>query len=561
MSIQQQIATAILEWFPDAEVKKVDEDNYLDIHVPAVHPKRGTHLFFNTARGGIKLGLHCRDEDFVSRALETSGLVERTSNGLRPLGNPTFEDAATALRAARDFITLLQRASGSPEALRPASRQSAPVASTSRRGKGSRPEDSAHVITVAVADAFLADSESVDLSTFTELTAEAAKRLSEAETLLLLDGLTEISDEALRAVTDSSGGISLDGLTTLSDYQADVLGSYAGPSIWLNGLTELSDEAKESLLRFEGNLYCGLVGEKPATGVHIQSVDEILASLAGNSAFADMRVIGSSANEDEDSAEEDEDAEESSEEEPDWPEEVRDCVLQGPELGMPWRVSVYAGSALLKGQRGSARFLEEKALGGDAVERLPNRVLTAKAVDAICARIRAERVVPVCIPDDLKEEFQPFHKWNKACWFIPGVLVANGMNGPMCVELQGLTIPDSDNEFQLGVNFDAVEACPKPLARAYSPDPSENAGERSPRWREWTLAYTEGRGEISIFEHQPDPNAGFHLDIAAAILEVQWPVIERTRNSPVVIHMADDPQWIPFRSLEAVVAWAMNGTR
>ena len=93
------------------------------------------------------------------------------------------------------------------------------------------------------------------------------------------------------------------------------------------------------------------------------------------------------------------------------------------------------------------------------------------------------------------------------------------------------------------------------------PDPSEKAGERSPRWREWTLMDTQGRGEISLFEHQPDPSAGFHLDIAAAILEIQFPVIQRERKFPVVYHLPDDPQWISFSSLEAVVAWGFDGAR
>jgi len=282
VSIQQQLLTAILERYPDAEGKKVDEDNYLDIHLPSVHPKRGTHLFFNTARSGIKLGLHCRDEEFLSRAIETNGLIERTSNGLRPLGNPTFEDVAAALRAARDFITLLQRSAGAPVTSRTARASSAPTASIDRRG-GKSTTSAAHVLTAAVADAFIVDSSSVDLTEFTEITSDAAKRLSEADAILFLDGLTEISDEVLRSVTDSNGGLSLDGLTTLSDYQADVLGSYAGPSLWLNGLTELSEDAKESLLRFDGVLHCELLGKNPFDGVHIQTVDETLASLEGNS--------------------------------------------------------------------------------------------------------------------------------------------------------------------------------------------------------------------------------------------------------------------------------------
>jgi len=55
-TIQDQLAEKIKAKFPDAEVKKINQDNYVDIHLPGVHPKRGTHLFFNTAGGAIKLG-------------------------------------------------------------------------------------------------------------------------------------------------------------------------------------------------------------------------------------------------------------------------------------------------------------------------------------------------------------------------------------------------------------------------------------------------------------------------------------------------------------------------
>ena len=40
ISIQQQLAAAILNLYKNAEVKKIDKDNFLDIHLPFVFPKK-----------------------------------------------------------------------------------------------------------------------------------------------------------------------------------------------------------------------------------------------------------------------------------------------------------------------------------------------------------------------------------------------------------------------------------------------------------------------------------------------------------------------------------------
>jgi hypothetical protein len=55
-SIQCQLAETIKSVYKNAIVKKVDKDNFLDIHIPNVNSSKGTHLFFNTVKGQIKLG-------------------------------------------------------------------------------------------------------------------------------------------------------------------------------------------------------------------------------------------------------------------------------------------------------------------------------------------------------------------------------------------------------------------------------------------------------------------------------------------------------------------------
>lgn len=107
-SIQQMLADSLLQHFPSAEVKKINKDNYVDIHLPGVHPKRGTHLGFNTAGGTIKVVFYCREEEWVQQALANGGgLLEKYSQGIRLKGNPEFSDVKTAIAAALKFIEVL----------------------------------------------------------------------------------------------------------------------------------------------------------------------------------------------------------------------------------------------------------------------------------------------------------------------------------------------------------------------------------------------------------------------------------------------------------------------
>lgn len=109
-SIQQLLADALLQQFPSAEVKKINKDNYVDIHLPWVHPKRGTHLGFNTAGGTIKVVFYCREEEFVKQALTNGGvLLEKYSQGIRLKGNPEFIDVTTAIAATLQFIEALEQ--------------------------------------------------------------------------------------------------------------------------------------------------------------------------------------------------------------------------------------------------------------------------------------------------------------------------------------------------------------------------------------------------------------------------------------------------------------------
>ena len=108
MSIQQELAKQITETYKDARVKKVDVDNFLDIHLPGIHSAKGSHLYFNTAKDTIKLGFYCRDVEFVEQVMTGSSSIEKVSNGIRPLNNPVFTNAKDAVEAAKSFISNIQ---------------------------------------------------------------------------------------------------------------------------------------------------------------------------------------------------------------------------------------------------------------------------------------------------------------------------------------------------------------------------------------------------------------------------------------------------------------------
>ncbi len=105
LSVQEQLFNAIKEKFPDAEAKKINKDNFMDIHIPSIHRKRGTHLFFNTAKNDIKLGFYVRDENFISRVMANALNAEQYAQGLRISGNPTFPNVEEAIEAAILFLS------------------------------------------------------------------------------------------------------------------------------------------------------------------------------------------------------------------------------------------------------------------------------------------------------------------------------------------------------------------------------------------------------------------------------------------------------------------------
>ncbi len=103
-TIQETLLERVLGIYPNAVVKKINKDNYLDIYMPDMHEKKGTHLFFNTKKNKIQVGFYCRDEVFIKEVLERSLFVERYAKGLRLNNNPEFKDAESAISATIQLI-------------------------------------------------------------------------------------------------------------------------------------------------------------------------------------------------------------------------------------------------------------------------------------------------------------------------------------------------------------------------------------------------------------------------------------------------------------------------
>jgi uncharacterized protein YxjI len=109
------------------------------------------------------------------------------------------------------------------------------------------------MLTVEVAEQFLEDQYSVNLSEFTSIEEEAADVLSNYESYIVLDGLTELSDKAAENLSKHKGALYLNELTELSDAAARSLSEFKG-ELLLMGLADLSDAVAESLSKHEGYL-------------------------------------------------------------------------------------------------------------------------------------------------------------------------------------------------------------------------------------------------------------------------------------------------------------------
>lgn len=158
------------------------------------------------------------------------------------------------------------------------------------------------ILTKEIAEQFIADYESVDLSVFTKIEDDAAESLSRFnkgnEGYLNLAGLTELSDAAAESLAKHEGDLSLDGLTelsdaavgslsqykdhlnvgliSLSDPSAESLYNYKGEHLVLSGVKTLSDTAASSLAKIKGKVCLPRLTALNDTPAHLSLLEKLL---------------------------------------------------------------------------------------------------------------------------------------------------------------------------------------------------------------------------------------------------------------------------------------------
>jgi hypothetical protein len=109
------------------------------------------------------------------------------------------------------------------------------------------------LLTKQVAEEFLKDNQSVDLTFFAFIENAAAQTVAQHKGELRLNGLKSISDTAAHALAQHEGYLGLDGLTSISDATAHALAHHKG-GLSFYRLKSLSHAAASSLAKHEGGL-------------------------------------------------------------------------------------------------------------------------------------------------------------------------------------------------------------------------------------------------------------------------------------------------------------------
>jgi uncharacterized damage-inducible protein DinB len=106
------------------------------------------------------------------------------------------------------------------------------------------------VLTKEIAEQFLEDDESVDLSEFTAIEDEAAEVLIRCTEHLDLSGIRYLSDRSAESLTKSLATISLHSLASISETSAEVLGASENVSIYSVSLDLIKQQSVDSLDKF-----------------------------------------------------------------------------------------------------------------------------------------------------------------------------------------------------------------------------------------------------------------------------------------------------------------------
>jgi len=110
------------------------------------------------------------------------------------------------------------------------------------------------ILTLTIAEQYLADSDSVELDSYSCIEDSAAAALAKFKGGLDLSGLRSLSETAAQNLADHKRALDLGGLKRLSHEAAYALRKHKGP-LGLSGLTSLSDAAAKHLSEYAGSVY------------------------------------------------------------------------------------------------------------------------------------------------------------------------------------------------------------------------------------------------------------------------------------------------------------------
>lgn len=113
--------------------------------------------------------------------------------------------------------------------------------------------DNQNHMNLNVAEQFLADPDSIDLTQILTLDDDAAETIAKYQGDLTLSSLIELSDRAATALAKHKGQLSLNSLSKFTDAVAQALSMHKGDLLYL-GLTELTDVAAQAFGNHQGFL-------------------------------------------------------------------------------------------------------------------------------------------------------------------------------------------------------------------------------------------------------------------------------------------------------------------
>jgi WD40 repeat protein len=168
------------------------------------------------------------------------------------------------------------------------------------------------------------------------------------------------------------------------------------------------------------------------------------------------------------------------------------------------------------------------------------RRLTASEVALIAARIRTFKVIPVLTFFPTRPEMK------NTIWFHPLIVVAERFGSVVAVDKNGCYCAAGNDGDDLSIGA------------PFSPLISHELEQLTPYLWRLTLSYDESGEQYTTLDEYVPAGAGAYLALLDAILEVNMPVVEASRDVPFWNHGAGGETWKAFESWDAMLGAAAN---